>query len=107
MDNIVLKLFDYVSGTCPYRGCEHNIDGGLCGANNIEHLDYIARMIDYSLNKNTGVLKNNNIVCSQLSVKDGYCEKCNSKLKEIHEPHPYGNSNAIEVFYECINPKCK
>lgn len=104
MDNVVLKLFDYISGTCPYRGCDHNVDSGLCSANNIEHLDYIARMIDYSLNKNTGVLKNNDIVCKQIQVRDGYCEFDGEKLIEIHENHPYGNTSATEIFYEC--PKC-
>lgn len=102
-ENIVLKLHDYLVGECPFGGCKHNTGKGICLSNDEGYLNYISKIVNHALDKNTGRIENQNIICSQLEVKDGQCEFCGSRLIEIHEKHPFGDSTATEVLYECKN----
>ena len=102
-ENIVLKLHDYLVGECKFKGCSKN-KLGLCTSNDIDHMNYIAKIIKHSLNTNTGVLTNQNIICNEFDVREGYCEWCNEKMIEHTDYRPYGNIQIPYKFYEC--PKC-
>lgn len=102
MKKVAIKLHDYLSGKCDYKGCKNN-SNNICTSNEYEHLSYIAKVVKASLNKNTSVLKNTDIVCDEVNVEDGCCKFCGHKLIQIHEKH---SEYATEILYECQNPKC-
>ena len=101
-ENIVLKLYDYLCGDCKFKGCSKN-KLGLCISNNIDHMDYIAKITKHSLNTNTGVLTNQNIICTEFDVKSGCCDFCGAKMIEHTDNRPYGNSQVPVKYYECPN----
>lgn len=103
MDNITLKLYDYLRGKCPFKGCSRNYDG-VCLSDDVNHLEYIAKLVDYALNKDQAKIENLNIVCSQVDVKKGHCEFCGEKMIQHMERHPYGSTYTTITFCEC--PKC-
>lgn len=105
-NNVVIKLYTYLKGECEYAGCRNNA-GGLCVVTNPNQASYISKMVKVALNTNTSKLDNLNIVCNYIDVPEGFCEFCGNQMSQIHEPHTYGDSNVFEVFYECLNPKCK
>lgn len=102
-ENIVIKLYDYICGNCPFGGCKYNNGEGLCLSNDEEYLNYISKIVNRALNKDTGRIENQNIICNQLEVEDKKCLYCGSNLIEIHERHPYGDTYATEILYECPN----
>ena len=102
--NITLKLYDYLTGKCPFKGCSNNCEG-ICLSNDIDHHQYISKIVDYALDRDKGVLDNQNIICKQLDVQEGHCEFCGVKKIQTHESHPYGDTKVMEVLSYC--PKCK
>ena len=85
-----VPLTDVFDGYCEYTQCIHNFQ---------ETCDYGGYINEYMEYKKG----NDFATCNGFKVKEGYCEECGSKLKEHVERHPYGDTVAIEMLYECPN----
>ena len=105
MKKVAIKLHDYLSGKCIYKGCKNNTYG-ICTSNEYEHLSYIAKIVKVSLNKDTSVLKNTDIVCDEVDVEEGHCKFCGHKLIAHTDYESYGDATVPRTTYECQNPKC-
>lgn len=104
VDNITLKLYDYLRGKCPFKGCSKNYNG-ICLSNDESHLEYVTKLVDHALNKDQGKIENINVMCSQVDIQEGHCDFCGNKMIEYTDYSYSGDSRVSYKFYEC--PKCK
>ena len=101
MEQINLK--EWLQGNCEYKGCIHNNDG-QCECSDIWFMIDILNFVRENYEKYGQIQDNTEIVCDQILVEDGYCEYCGSKLIEIHQPQPYGDTIVYEKLLTCL--KC-
>ena len=97
-----IKLKDWLSGNCPYKGCIYNTDGS-CTYDDGEFIEDILDIVDKNV-----IDKDSNVYfeCSAIEVPDDVCEFCNHELSKTTEQFPYGDTNVPYTFYECTNKNC-
>lgn len=96
-----IKLKDWLSGNCQFKGCEHNADEGTCTYDDGEFIEDILELVD----KN-GVDGDVHFECVAIEIPNGVCEWCGSFLKRFVEYYPYGDTTVPFEYYECTNKNC-
>lgn len=101
LNNITLKLHEYLTDGCPHKGCKYN-DSSACTCEDPDHLQNIIDNIDSSPNEKTSALFDKSFVCYAVSIREGQCA-CGSDLVEFTDNVPYGETNININRYHCPN----
>lgn len=102
-----IRVNDWLSGECPYKGCLHNDSFGSC---HLEDTDFVDEMLDTvhkSYKENRLIPEDEVFVCANADFDTAKCEKCGSGLKE-YKDYPTGEKQFMPVIYEiCSNKECE
>lgn len=101
MDKIKVKLQDWLSGCCPYKGCTNNDGFGICTYEDEDFVDDLLSKIKSTYKSHREVNADAEFECKNIEVEYGCCEYCGSKLKHYKDMLPFGDTYIPYEYFEC------